>query len=241
MMQRNLGLTIAVSGAAALVLVLSTLFTVHQTEQALVLQFGQPRALITQPGLHAKVPFIQRVVYFDRRVLNLDMPAEEVIAEDKKRLVVDAFARWRITDALRFNQALTDEDVARVRLSAIVSSNLRRVLGAQNFSAVLSSERSKLMRDIRDGVNAETKSFGIQIVDVRIRRTDLPAAIEKIARKACRIESCVLAERLHEAGMDCRDFDTYRRHFDSANVAKQCGVSQRETSFTGKPCAAVYS
>ena len=176
MNQRYLGISAAIGGIVALILILSTFFTVNQTEQAMVLQFGQPQAVITEPGLHFKVPFVQHVVYFDRRVLNLDMPAEEVIAEDKKRLVVDAFARWRITDALRFNQSLTDERVARERLSAIVSSNLRRVLGAQNFSAVLSGERAKLMRDIRDGVNVETKNFGISIVDVRIRRADLPAA-----------------------------------------------------------------
>ncbi len=175
MNQRYFGVSAAVAIIVVLIAMTTTLFTVNQTEQALLLQFGQPRAVITQAGLHAKLPW-QHVVYFDRRVLNLDIPQEEVIAEDKKRLVVDAFARWRITDPLRFNQTLTDQDVARVRLQAIVSSNLRRVLGAQNFSAVLSGERAKLMRDIRDGVNTETNDFGIKIVDVRIRRTDLPQA-----------------------------------------------------------------
>jgi membrane protease subunit HflC len=165
-------------GAAALVFLIvlfSSLFTVHQTQQALVLQVGEPRAVVTEPGLHMKLPWpFQNILYLDKRVLYLDLPAEEVIAQDKKRLVVDAFARWRITDPLRFYQSLTDEDVAQVRLQPILGSNVRRILGSQTFAAVLSGERAKLMLDIRDGVNAQTKNFGIEVVDVRIRRADLP-------------------------------------------------------------------
>jgi membrane protease subunit HflC len=165
----------AVLGVVALIIVFSSLFSVHQTEQALVLQWGEPRAVITDPGLHFKAPWpFQNVLYVDKRVLNLDLPTEEVIAQDKKRLVVDAFARWRITDPLRFFQSLSDEDIAQVRLRPILGSNVRRILGAQTFAAVLSGERAKLMVDIRDDVNAETKNFGIEIVDVRIRRADLP-------------------------------------------------------------------
>lgn len=167
---------IAVAGVVGLIVLLSSLYTVHQTELALVVQVGQPRAVVTEPGLHMKAPWpLQNVVMVDKRVLNLDLPTEEVIAQDKKRLVVDAFARWRVTDPLRFYQSLSDVDVARIRLQPILGSNVRRVLGAQTFAAVLSSDRAKLMLDIRDGVNAETKSFGIEIVDVRIRRADLPA------------------------------------------------------------------
>jgi membrane protease subunit HflC len=114
------------------------------------------------------------VLYLDKRVLVLDLPAEEVIAQDRKRLVVDAYARWRITDPLRFYQSLTDEDVANVRLQPILGSNVRRILGSQTFAAVLSGERAKLMVDIRNGMNAEAKGFGIQVVDVRIRHADLP-------------------------------------------------------------------
>ena len=177
MRQNNTKLAaIAVAGVAALIVLLSSLYTVHQTELALVVQVGQPRAVVTEPGLHMKLPWpLQNVVMVDKRVLNLDLPTEEVIAQDKKRLVVDAFARWRVTDPLRFYQALADVDVARVRLQPILGSNVRRILGAQTFAAVLSGERAKLMIDIRDGVNAETRSFGIEIVDVRIRRADLPA------------------------------------------------------------------
>jgi membrane protease subunit HflC len=153
-------------------------FTVKQTEQAIILQFGEPQDVITTPGLHMKQlpwPF-QVVERFDKRVLNLDAPSEEVIASDRKRLVVDAFARWRITDPLRFYQAARSLDVGRQRLGNILSSNLRGVLGAQSFSAVLSGERAKLMHDIRDGANASARSFGVRIVDVRIRRADLPQA-----------------------------------------------------------------
>jgi modulator of FtsH protease HflC len=153
----------------------SSLFTVQQTEQALVLQVGEPREVVTTPGLHVKLPWpFQNVLYLDKRVLVLDLPAEEVIAQDRKRLVVDAFARWRITNPLRFYQSLTDEDVANVRLQPILGSNVRRILGSQDFAAVLSGQRAKLMVEIRDGMNAEAKGFGIQIVDVRIRHADLP-------------------------------------------------------------------
>jgi len=172
-MNRALGMIVAIVVVAAGAVALSVFYTVDQTQQALVVQFGEPKAVVTEPGLHVKQPW-QTVVVFDRRVLNLDAPAEEVIAQDKKRLVVDAFARWKIVDPLRFYQALSNEAVARTRLVAILSSNVRRVLGAQSFTAVLSGERAKLMLDIRNNVNVETKTFGIEVVDVRIRRADLP-------------------------------------------------------------------
>lgn len=176
MMKRHHAIAIGAAAVVFLIVLLSSLFTVHQTQQALVLQVGEPRAVVTEPGLHIKLPWpFQNVLYLDKRVLYLDLPAEEVIAQDKKRLVVDAFARWRITDPLRFYQSLTDVDLAQVRLQPILGSNVRRILGSQTFAAVLSGERAKLMLDIRDGVNAQTKNFGIEVVDVRIRRADLPA------------------------------------------------------------------
>jgi membrane protease subunit HflC len=174
-MKRHHAIAAIVLGAVLLILVLTSLFTVHQTQQAIVLQVGQPRAVITTPGLHAKLPWpFQNVLTLDKRVLYLDLPAEEVIAQDRKRLVVDAFARWRITDPLRFYQSLANEDVAQIRLQPILGSNVRRILGSQTFAAVLSGERAKLMLDIKDGVNAQTRNFGIEVVDVRIRRADLP-------------------------------------------------------------------
>jgi len=175
-MRNQRTLVIVIASIIGGIVLLSSLFSVHQTQQALVLQFGEPVAIATDAGLHIKLPWpVQNVVYVDKRVLNLDSPAQEVIAQDKKRLVVDAFARWRITDPLRFYQSLTDENIAQVRLGPILGSNVRRILGAQTFAAVLSGQRAKLMLDIKDGVNSETKSFGIEIVDVRIRRADLPA------------------------------------------------------------------
>ena len=174
-MTRSHAIAFAAGAVVFLIVLFSSLFTVRQTQQALVLQVGEPRAVVTVPGLHMKLPWpFQNVLYLDKRVLYLDLPAEEVIAQDKKRLVVDAFARWRITDPLRFYQSLTDEDLAQVRLQPILGSNVRRILGSQTFAAVLSGERAKLMIDIRDGVNAQTKNFGIEVVDVRIRRADLP-------------------------------------------------------------------
>lgn len=175
-MKNYLGIIAAV-GLVAAAWSATALFTVHQTQQALVIQFGNPRAAITEPGLHVKLPWpFQEVLYLDNRVLNLDLPEEEVITQDTKRIVVDAYARWQITDPLRFYQTLINQDVAKVRLHPILGSNVRRILGAETFAAVLSEERATLMLDIRDGLNAETANFGINILDVRIRRADLPAA-----------------------------------------------------------------
>jgi membrane protease subunit HflC len=174
-MTRTFIIAAAVTAAVVAIIGFSSLFTVHQTQLALVLQVGEPREVVSTPGLHVKLPWpFQNVLYLDKRVLVLDLPAEEVIAQDRKRLVVDAYARWRITDPLRFYQSLTDEDVANVRLQPILGSNVRRILGSQTFAAVLSGERAKLMVDIRNGMNAEAKGFGIQVVDVRIRHADLP-------------------------------------------------------------------
>jgi membrane protease subunit HflC len=153
-----------------------TLFTVYQTQQALVLEFGKPKRLVTTPGLNYKIPFIQNVSFFDKRLLDLDSAPQEVIASDQKRLVVDAFARWRITDPLLFYQAVGDERVARSRLGFFLEASLRRVLGSSNFEAVVRDERHALMQSITDQVNAQAKALGITVVDVRIKRADLPEA-----------------------------------------------------------------
>ncbi|MGH6735785.1 MAG: protease modulator HflC [Methyloceanibacter sp.] len=153
-----------------------TLFTVSQTQQALVLEFGKPKRLVTTPGLKYKIPFIQNVVFFDKRLLDLDSAPQEVIASDQKRLVVDAFARWRITDPLLFYQAVGDERVARSRLGAVLEASLRRVLGAASFEAVVRDKRHSLMQQITEQVNAEGKGLGVTVLDVRIKRADLPEA-----------------------------------------------------------------
>ena len=170
-------LSIALLALAAVVLIIggSTLFTVRQTEQVLITQFGQPVRVITAPGLHAKIPLMQTAISFDRRLLDYALPPEEVILGDQRRLIVDGFTRFRITDPLRYYQAVgpTEEGI-RTRLNSVVSSALRRVLGNEQLLNVLSSARGRIMATIRDQVNAEMKNFGVSIEDVRIRRADLP-------------------------------------------------------------------
>ncbi len=172
-MNRSVGIATAVSALFVLGVLFSCVYTIYQTQQALIVQFGQPKAIVRDPGLHFKLPY-QQVNYFDRRLLDLDAKSEEVIAQDKKRIQVDAFARWRIVDPLLFYQTQYSQDQAIARLTPILSSNIRRVLGSQNFAAMLSARRSELMHDIRDNMNADVKGFGIVVVDVRISKADLP-------------------------------------------------------------------
>jgi len=149
---------------------------VQEINQAIVLQFGDPKKIITKAGLNFKLPFIQNVVYLDKRVLNLDNPPEEVIASDQKRLIIDAITRFQIVDPLKFYISVGNERVARSRLSTIINSRIRGVLGTQDLATLLSTERTKQMTIIRNDVNEEAKGFGIKIIDVRIKRADLPPA-----------------------------------------------------------------
>jgi membrane protease subunit HflC len=171
-----------IAGVVVLLAVLltgwSAFFTVAQWQQAIVLQFGAPveNGSISEPGLHMKVPFIQDVLYFDKRALEVDPPAQQVILGDQKRLDVDAYARYRIVNPLQFYQRVTNDSVARGRLSAIINSSMRRVLGATSLASVLSAERERIMANILRDVGEEAKPFGIEIVDVRLRRADLPEA-----------------------------------------------------------------
>ena len=151
-----------------------SLFVVKEINQAIVLQFGDPKKVIVEPGLQVKIPFIQNVVFLDRRILNLDAPPEEVIASDQKRLIVDAYARFKIIDPLKFYISVGDERVARSRLSTIINSRIRSVLGKQSLATLLSEDRTKQMAIIQEGVNTEAQNFGIEIIDVRIKRADLP-------------------------------------------------------------------
>lgn len=167
-----LGIIVLLAGIIAF----SALFTVHQTQQALVLQFGEPKRVVRDSGLHAKLPFIQNVVFLDKRMLSYDGSGEEVIASDRKRLVVDSFLRYRIDDPLRFYQTVGNEAVARQRLNALLTSSLRQVIGTVPLQSVLTGERAQLMSQIAQRVNAEAKDLGISIADVRIKRADLPEA-----------------------------------------------------------------
>jgi len=153
-----------------------SIFIVKEINQAIVLQFGDPKRIILKPGLNFKIPFIQNVVFLDKRILNLDAPPEEVIASDQKRLIVDAFARFQIVDPLKFYISVGNERVARSRLSTIINSRIRSVLGKQRLQNLLSEDRTKQMSLIQEGVNNEAGKFGIKIVDVRIKRADLPPA-----------------------------------------------------------------
>ena len=159
---------------AAGILLTSSFFIVDQTEQALVLQFGEVRRVIREPGLNMKRPFIENVVYYDKRVLDFEPPPEEVIVSDQKRLVVDSYTRYVITNPLQFYQTAGNEAGMRARLNALVNGSLRRVLGSVTLNDILSDKRPAIMRQIRDEVGAEAKPFGISVVDVRLRRADLP-------------------------------------------------------------------
>jgi modulator of FtsH protease HflC len=168
------GGVLAVLIAAALIIGYSSLFTVYQTQQALVVRLGKPVRVVSDPGLHVKAPFIDTVIPVDRRILDLEAPPQEVIASDQKRLVVDAFARYRIQDPLRFYQTLGSINGANSQLSILLNSALRRVLGEVTFTHVVRDQRADLMSRIRELVDHEATSYGIQVVDVRIRRADLP-------------------------------------------------------------------
>jgi membrane protease subunit HflC len=168
------GGVLAVLAVVVAIVGYSSLFTVYQTRLALVVRLGQPVRVVTEPGLNFKVPLIDNVIYVDKRILDLENPAQEVIASDQKRLVVDAFARYRINDALRFYQAVGSIEGATSRLSTLLNAALRRVLGESTLTHVVKDERAGLMARVREQLDREAAAFGITIVDVRIRRADLP-------------------------------------------------------------------
>ncbi|MEE2934115.1 MAG: protease modulator HflC [Pseudomonadota bacterium] len=157
-----------------LVVISQTFFTVHETQQAIVLQFGDPRAVKDKPGLHWKVPFVQNVTFYEKRTLDLDPPPFEVLLTDKKRINVDAFARYRIVNALEFFKTVQNEIGARDRLAALVNPALRAVIARVSLKEVLSAKRTDLMEQIQKDIEADALRFGIKIVDIRIGRTDLP-------------------------------------------------------------------
>jgi membrane protease subunit HflC len=159
----------------AIVITDLSFFTVAQTEIVLITQFGQPVRVIDNPGLQAKIPFVQTAIPFDRRLLDYDSPQEEVILGDQRRLIVDSFTRYRITNPLQYYQSVgPTEDGIRARLNSVVTSSLRRVLGSETLLDVLSAQRDRIMASIRVQVNDEMKGFGVKVEDVRIRRADLP-------------------------------------------------------------------
>jgi membrane protease subunit HflC len=173
-MNRFSGAAILVGAIAGIVLLLQTIFTVHQSERALVLQLGAPIRVVNEPGLDFKIPFIQNVESVSKRVLNAEASQEELLTQDQKRVVVDYFARYKIIDPLLFYQSVRSTDLLEQRLKPIITSQLRRVLGGVQLARILTKERAGMMREITVAVDSEVKRFGITVIDVRMKRVDLP-------------------------------------------------------------------
>ena len=173
MSEKKLKILLPIIGVLAFISY-TTMFTVNEIQQGIILQFGDPKRVIQKAGLNFKIPFVQNVVLLDKRILNLDTPSEEIIASDQKRLIVDAFARFKIKDPLKFYISVGNERVARSRLSTIINSRIRGVLGNEELATLVSKERGRLMDKITQDVNAEASKLGIEIIDVRIKRADLP-------------------------------------------------------------------
>ena len=176
-MQDKIKITLGIILAAVLIVAADSLFVVAQTEQAIILQFGEPMREIKEPGLKVKVPFIQKVIFYDNRLLNLEPPAQEVVLNDKKRLDVDNFTRYRIVDPLKFYQTVRTEVQARSKLEEIVNSSVRKVLGRSTLQELLSSQRTQIMADISNAVKLDAEQIGVNVADVRIRRADLPVEV----------------------------------------------------------------
>lgn len=170
------GVLIAVGILVAVIVVglAGTLFTISEREQALVTRFGEPRRVVTQAGLQFKLPMVEAVVRFDKRVLDFDARAEEVPTKDQKQVVVDAFARYQIVDPLEFFNRVTNEFGMEQRLGQIINAQLRAVFGDADFATLLTAERARLMSIIAQRTATQAQEFGVKVLDVRIRRIDLP-------------------------------------------------------------------
>lgn len=179
MRTQNLVIGLLVAGAVLFLLGASPFFVVDVTETAIVVQLGLPVRNITEPGLYLKLPFIQQVTYFDKRLLDYDSDAQEVITQDKKTILIDNFAKWRITDPLKVYQAFQTQRAALQRLHDIIYSELRVELGRHDLSEIVSKTRSQVMQVVTQRANEKAEAYGIQIQDVRIKRADLPEQNEK--------------------------------------------------------------
>jgi membrane protease subunit HflC len=168
-------ISLIVLGVVAAAVLLSA-YVVQQTQQALVLRLGAINRVVTEPGLKFRMPFIDSVIYIDKRILDLDLPVQEILASDQNRLSVDAFARYRINNALLFFQSVNNIAGANAQLNRIVNSSIRNVLAEANYTSIVRTDRAALMNRIQDDVNRQARSFGIEIIDVRLTRVDLPAA-----------------------------------------------------------------
>ncbi len=199
-MSRRILLGLGIVVAAAGILAYATLFTVHQTQQALVLQFGEWKRSIQEPGVHWKLPFIQSVVYYERRVLDLDPPKAQVQLTDKKRINVDAYVRYRIVDPRTFYESVLTEAAFRDRFGRIIAAGLRAEVAKVSLSQLLSEKRIDIMHAVRTEVDEKAKDFGIKLVDVRIGRTDLPDETSQAVYNRMRSERERLARELRAEG-----------------------------------------
>ncbi len=195
---------------------LASTFTVHQSEQALVLQFGKPVDVVDRPGLHFKLPFVQNVAYFSKQVLNFDAASREMTTLEQKQVIVSAFARFRISDPLLFFQSVTNEIGAQKRLVNIVNSSLRGVLGGIPMLDILTEKRALYMRQISKEVNAQTSGFGIEVIDVRIKRVDLPEANSQAVFRRMQTQREQEARRSRAEG--AKEAQTLRAEADKQQV-----------------------
>ncbi len=163
-------------------------FIVNETKQALVLQFGDPRKVVTKPGLQFKIPFIQDAIFLDSRLLNLDPQPEEMILSDQKRIIVDSFARYNIIDPLKFYQTVRNETTFSDRFGRIINASVRGVIAQYSLTSLLSEERNKIMNEIERAVKVNEESFGVKIVDIRIGRTDLTEQVSNNVYQRMRSE-----------------------------------------------------
>ena len=183
-------------------LIYSTFFIVKETHQAIVLQLGEPKKVYKDAGLYFKIPLIQNVHFLDKRVIDIDAPAEEVIALDQKRIIVDAYAKFIIVDPLKFYISVGNERVAQSRLSSIINAKIRGVLGKENLINLISTNRTKLMSQITKDVAEEAKDFGINVIDVRIKRADLPTANSEAIFKRMQTERTREAKEFRAEGFE---------------------------------------
>jgi membrane protease subunit HflC len=226
MIRALLAAVVVAVGAAATVAYFA-LFVVHVNEQAIVLEFGKPVKIISEPGLFWKIPVVQTVDYFDKRILDLDTAPQEVTASDQKRIVVDAFARYRIVNPLLFYQTVREERMVRSRLGPITEAALRRVLGGSTFQEVVRDKREALMKRIAQQVNEEGKEFGLEVVDVRIKRADLPEQNSK------NIFDRMRAERQREAA-EFRAEGTGAANRIRANADREVTIIKAEATREGE-------
>jgi modulator of FtsH protease HflC len=219
--------------ALLLVLLFTATFVVQQTQQALVLQFGRVRSAVSEPGLYFKVPFVENVVTIEKRVLDLDLPVQTILSADRQNLEVDAFARYRIRDPLRFYQAVNNIQTANNRLSSFLNSSMRNVLASASRDAIVRTERAGLMNRIQDDVNRQSQNLGVEIIDLRLTRVDLPAANSQAVFERMRTERQREAADLRANGQQQAQTIRARAERDSTVILADANRRSEELRGTG--------